>query len=321
MPSDENTTNELSECYPVLFLNRDPPTELLLDLRESISDLEPIGPSYDRVDLLARVQRGAFEGHRLNTVVENHIVKWVSERNDLLGRILENLPCQNWSSKEVWAHLQCYHKLVAKRAILSYPGVQLSDEELIKRGLVWAYEARVTDLFKPGTAKHYYASVNPDWSRFFIAYRELKSELDTLVEKCLKEGRVLAVQIGAFGPELIPPYSWNDKRTLPTKDVEMRYVLTDELPDSWYYANLGPRGKKERQNKAKAIKWLEKEYRKSRAKNQKATKSRAFPELAKRFEIQSKTLQLEVWTEARIDLWKKSGPPKIGSEYMFDNNK
>ena len=98
-----------------------------------------------------------------------------------------------------------------------------------------------------------------------------------------------------------------------------RFFLTRDLPDSWFYGSLGPRGREERKKKKEALTWLNGHYISAESSGLNATKSDAQNALRNHFDISSQAMLDEIWREAAIDSWRKPGAPRRDRRYSFDN--
>ena len=307
----------LEERYPHRSFREDPPVELLGAVRSAIASLDTIGPECVIGDLLGKFERGAFDGLRRKTIIENSEVRWLNQTL-LKQAMLEALPCFECSVFDVVQHLlrieERAHQLVS---IVSRPAM-LNDEDLLRDG--WVYLGKTTrrNFLEPGGTTYKYAIVGEDWARFFLGYRTLKDELSEIVWRGLVEGRVLAVEETTAGPLLVSPKEWGGAQRKIGKKESQSFVMTRDLPENWFYSKGGPRSKEMRLKKKAALEWLELEYQKAFRDRRKATKEDTFLELERRWSIQGVELKKEIWKEADIPFWKKAGAPKKDKKYLFD---
>ena len=311
----------LNDLYPCPPNPQSPPIGLIKSANDAFKDIDSIGPQYLRTDLLARFEKAAFDGARLRAIVDNSPVTWLEDNKALKQAILHNLDCGGFSLGDALAHLRRFRKWADDSVSVTSRGHKLSDSALVKEGWVHIQtRMRMNFLDSRGTG-YRYAIKNSEWAAFFIELRELDTKAAGLSLRCLSEGRVLAIKQTSLGGRLVNSTEWQMTQRLPRKDDPVQYVLTGDLPDSWLYVNLGPRGKEERMKKKSALRWLNDLYQKVAPTGKKATKQDVFHQLSTRFQIKGGELQKEIWKEASIDGWRKGGAPGAKKKYRFDNER
>ncbi|NIZ63239.1 hypothetical protein DL239_19930 [Sedimentitalea sp. CY04] len=315
----DKTVVMLNDVYPCPPNPMVPPLGLIKAIAASMEDLDPIGPQYLRVDLLTRFEKAAFDGHRLKSIVDNNPVTWLETTDALSQAILRHLPCGDFFLDNAWAHLQVFWDWMSKRTSVQTLGHKLGEDELAEKGWVYLRKNMRIEYLDPRGTTYDYADLGREWAAFFLELERIRGRISQLCLRALAEGRVLAIKETSLGGQLMLPDDWRAVTSVPRKSDPLRFVLTCDLPESWLYANLGPRGKEERRKKTEALRWLNGLYQQVLPTGKKATKEDVFLQLLKRFEIRGTELQKEIWKEAQIDGWRKGGSPGMKKKYHFDN--
>ena len=122
-------------------------------------------------------------------------------------------------------------------------------------GLIKAIAAAIEALDPRGTT-YDYADQGQEWAAFFLELERIRDRMSQLCLKALTEGRVLAIKEMSLGGQIMLPGDWRAVTSVSRKGDPLRFVLTCDLPESWLYANLDPRGKEARPNKTEALRGL-----------------------------------------------------------------
>lgn len=317
-PELDQTAQRLDALFPCSPLPQKPPFPLLEMAAEALADLDPVGPRYDRGDLLQRVEKGVFVGPRVKTFVDNNTINWVKGRKSLQRAILARLECGDFSGIEIMNHLRRVKRQKLPSARLVSFSSEQSDDEILGRCLVYVRtKIRIKHIDARGTT-YEYAVCGSEWASFFWGFGKLERVVSELGVKCLQDARALAIEEDGTGGRLMHPNEWQEKARIWATVPEYRFFLTRDLPDSWFYANLGPRGREERKKKKAALKWLNNLHQEVAPSGRKATKADVLAELRRRFGITTIGLLNDIWKEAKIELWRKRGAPKKENRYLFE---
>lgn len=317
-PKLDPGAQQLNQLYPCPASPQNPPTELLELASQALNDLGPVGPPYARVDLLQRFEKLVFDGPRAKTFVDNNAINWLKDRKTLQRAILASLVCGEFRMNEVLDHLRLFKARRLQGASIIALSCRPDDDQIVDKGIAFVGRTtRIKHLDDRGTT-YEYAVCGSEWAAFFLKLAKLEQAVAGLAVKCLRDGRVLAIEETASSGLLVPPDDWLGRAQTGAKGSAYRFMLTRDLPHNWYYANLGPRQLEERKKKSTAIKWLNGLYSEVAPSGRKATKADVKAELRRLFEITTEGLLDEIWKEAEIDLWRKSGAPSKEKRYLFE---
>lgn len=308
----------LNKQYPCLLSYADPPMDLIDGVQEAIAHLDEVGFPYSTIDRLSRFEREIYDGSHLKTFAGNKRLVWVETNKELKQAILESLPFEGFTCSDVWTHLGLFHKELKNRPRNVTRSSKLSDENLIEKGWVFLHKhLRIEYLDSRGTT-YDYEIMGENWAKFFVALKQLELVISDLPRRCRAEGRVLTISESSLGKRLVHPNDWRDQQFKLKKDVQSQSVLTGNLPDDWAFPNLGPRKIEERKKKRDVLKWLNDLYLELHPTGKKPRKDDVLEEIERRFDITSSEFQNEIWREAKIIGWKKSGAIRLENSYTFD---
>ena len=319
MPFSQSASDRpQTERYPLTGPPHPPPFSLFEEAQQAHSNWDAIGPSFDRVDLLSRFEKAAFDGARRKLVLDNGILPWIEGEKNLKEAILLALPCSRTHLLDAYSHLVRFKsaKLLPRGRITI--GNELSENELVRSGFAFIRERlRIEYLDARGTT-YEYAEVGEDWARYLVSLAHLSDQIENLPKSSLEQGRVLAIQESAFGPILLPPAYWRTFKSKKSDNLPLFFILNKELPAAWPAGNLGPKSLEKRSLEKQAVTWLQGIYDDATSMGKRATKNNVFDQLSVRFPGLSKNGMSRVWQKAEKPQWRSGGSPRKGQKYHFD---
>lgn len=297
----------------------DPPFDLLVSAEAAIGDLDPVGPSLDRVDLLQRLERAVFDGPNIRSFIDNAQLNWLADQKQLNCTILSHLACGELSLGAVMHHVADLRKRKLSSSRRYERARLMDDSELLGCGAALVGSSTSIPFLGGKGTTYGYADVGNEWARFFLEHRKLKGMADNLALTCLGNGQVLAIEFAEGIRSLIPPETWRPQARISTLGKSYRFLLTRDLPEHWFNAKLGPRGAEERQRKRKAIDWLNKLYQRLLPTKKRAVREDVLAEMRREIGSISNGMFDEIWKEADIKTWRGRGRPADKHRYHFES--
>lgn len=295
-----------------------PPFDLLVSVEAAMGDLDPIGPSLDRVDLLQRLERVVFDGNNIRSFIDNRQLNWLPDRKTFERAILSRLSCGEQSAGEVLHQLTVIRKRKLAASGVVRRNRLLNADELLEGGWLLARKnMSLRNISGVGTT-YDYAFVGREWARFFCEYRRLDRVADNLPLSCLRSGQALAIEDAEGIRSLVPPTTWRHRTRIATQGKSYRFLLTRDLPEHWFNAKPGPRDEEKRRKKRDAIKRLNELYQRLLPTGKRPVRKDVLAELHREFESISNGMFDEIWKEADIEAWRRGGRPADKDRYRFE---